>query len=488
MKQNVTLTFGSALFALAFIVDSTLWAKGDADKNWPQWRGPFQNGVAPSADPPTTWSESQNIKWKVALPGSGNATPIIWEDKIFIQAAIPTGKKSEPAKSEADGSTTPGAGADGPRPDGPPPGGPDGKGPGGPPPAGRGPRGPGGGRGRFGGAPPSEIQQFVVLCLDRNTGKTLWQQVAKEELPHEGFREGDGSFASPSGLTDGKNVYAYFGSRGLYCYDMSGKLLWNQDLGKMKIAMGFGEGSSPTLYKDMLIVNWDNEDGSFITALDKNSGKTLWKEKREEHTSWATPLVVEHDGKAEVVTAATGKIRSYDISNGKLLWECGGLTRNVIPSPVADADKVYCLSGFQGSSLLAIKLGGSGDLTGSPSIAWSYKKSTPYVPSPLLYDGRLYFYAVNNGRISCLDSKSGQVLIDAEPIEDLSMVYSSPLGAAGKIYLPGRNGVTVVLKQSDKLERLASNKLDDKFDASPAAVGKELFLRGRQNLYCIAEK
>jgi outer membrane protein assembly factor BamB len=477
----------SALLALALSLQSAS-AKGDADQYWPQWRGPSQTGVAPTADPPITWSESEHIKWKVTLPGRGNSTPIIWGDQIFIQAAIPTGKKVEAAKTDDNAAPPPGRGSDG--PGGPPPRdpGPDSKAPGGPPPGGS--RGPSGGRGRMGmgGPPPSEIQQFVLLCLDRKTGKTLWQQVAKEELPHEGFREGDGTFASPSGLTDGKNVYAYFGSHGLYCYDMSGKLQWSQDLGKMRIAMGFGEGSSPTLYKDRLIVNWDNEDGSFITALDKNTGKTVWKEKREEHTSWATPLVVEHDGKAEVVTAATGKIRSYDISTGKLLWECGGLTRNVIPSPVADADKVYCISGFQGSSLLAIKLGGSGDLTGSDSIAWTHKKSTPYVPSPLLYNGKLYFYAVNNGRISCLDSKSGQVLIDAEPLEELSGVYASPLGAAGKLYLPGRNGVTVVLKQSDKLEKLASNKLDDKFDASPAAVGKELFLRGQRNLYCITDK
>jgi outer membrane protein assembly factor BamB len=483
--MKVQFSFSSALLALGLSLQ-TAAAKGDADQYWPQWRGPSQTGVAPTANPPTTWSESENIKWKVTLPGSGNSTPIIWGDQIFVQAAIGTGKKVEPAKS--DDNTAP------PRPpgrggDGPGAGGADGKGPGGPPPGGgRGLGGPGGGRGRFGGPPPSEIEQFVLICIDRKTGKTLWQQVAKEELPHEGFKEGDGSFASPSGVTDGKNVYAYFGSHGLYCYDMSGKLQWSQSLGKMRIALGFGEGSSPTIYKDTLIVTWDNEDGSFITALDKNTGKTLWKEKREERTSWATPLVVEHDGKAEVVTAATGKIRSYDISNGKLLWECGGMTRNVIPSPVADAEKVYCISGFQRSSLLAIKLGGSGDLTDSQSIAWTHKKSTPYVPSPLLYDGKLYFYAVNNGRISCLDSKSGQVMIDAEPLEELPMVYASPVGAGGKIYLPGRNGVTVVLKQSDKLEKLATNKLDDKFDASPAAVGKELFLRGQKNLYCIGEK
>ncbi len=472
MKSKSVLLFSVFLFALS-LAASTGFAKSDADQYWPQWRGPLQNGVAPSANPPTTWSESSNIKWKVKIPGDGNATPIIWGDKIFIQTAIPTGKKVEAAATEANG---------------PPAAPPGGRGPDGPPPGGPGARGPGGGRGRMGGPPPTEAEQFVVLCLDRNTGKTLWQQVAKEEVPHEGFRAGEGSFASPSGITDGQHVYAYFGSHGLYCYDMSGKLQWSQELGKMRIAMGFGEGSSPAMYKDSLIVNWDNEDGSFITALDKSTGKTLWKEKREERTSWSTPLVVEHDGKAEVVTTATGKIRSYDIGTGKLLWECSGLTRNVIPSPVADSEKVYCISGFQGSSLLAIKLGGSGDLTGTDSIAWTHKKSTPYVPSPLLYGDKLYFYASNNGRLSCLDSKSGAALVDAEPLEEIPGVYASPLGAAGRIYLAGRNGVTVVLKESDKLEKLSINKLDDKFDASPAAVGKELFLRGRQNLYGIAEK
>ncbi len=176
-----------------------------------------------------------------------------------------------------------------------------------------------------------------MLCLDRQTGKVLWQKVAREEVPHEGFRQGEGSFASSSGLTDGKHLYAYFGSRGLYCYDLDGKPLWEQDLGKMRMAMGFGEGSSPALYQDTLIVNCDNEDNSFIIALDKNTGKTLWKKPREERTSWSTPLIIERDGKAQAVVAATGKIRSYDVASGDVLWECGGLTRNVIPCPVADA-------------------------------------------------------------------------------------------------------------------------------------------------------
>jgi outer membrane protein assembly factor BamB len=234
-------------------------------------------------------------------------------------------------------------------------------------------------------------------------------------------------------------------------------------------------------------VVWDNEDGSYITALDKATGKPLWKETRDEGTSWATPLVVERDGKAQVVACATRKIRSYDPATGKVLWECGGLTRNVIPSPVAEGDTVFCTSGFMGNALLAIKLGQSGDLTGTDSVAWTHKKSTPYVPSPLLYGGKLYFYANNNAVLSCLDAKTGQPVFDAERVEGLQMVYASPVGASGRVYLAGRNGTTVVLKQSDKLEVLASNKLEDKFDASPVAVGKELLLRGRQNLYCLAE-
>ena len=256
----------------------------------------------------------------------------------------------------------------------------------------------------------------------------------------------------------------------------------------MRMAMGFGEGSSPALYQDTLIVNRDNEDNSFIIALDKNTGKTLWKKPREEHTSWSTPLIIERDGKAQAVVTATGKIRSYDVASGEVLWECGGLTRNVIPCPVADAGMVYCMSGFQGNALLAIRLGRTGDLTGSDAIAWTHNKSTPYVPSPLLYNGKLYFFANNNGVLSCLDTKSGDPLFEAQKLEDLSGVYASPLGAAGRVYLAGRNGVTVVLKQSDKLEVLATNRLDEKFDASPAAAGKDLFLRGREYLYCITEK
>ena len=256
----------------------------------------------------------------------------------------------------------------------------------------------------------------------------------------------------------------------------------------MRIAMSFGEGSSPAIHRDTLIVNWDNEDGSFITALDKNTGKTVWKKPREERTSWATPLVVEQGSKAQVVTATTGKVRSYDVATGDLVWECAGLTRNVIPSPIAEGGLLYCTSGYQGNSLLAIRLDRTGDLTGTDAIAWAYKKNTPYVPSPLLYQNRLYFFAVNKGELSCLDPKTGEVVLDATPVPDLPAIYASPLGAGGRVYLVGRNGVTVVLKPSAKLEVLATNHLNEHFDASPAAVGHQLFLRGKEYLYCLEDQ
>jgi outer membrane protein assembly factor BamB len=186
--------------------------------------------------------------------------------------------------------------------------------------------------------------------------------------------------------------------------------------------------------------------------------------------------------------ATTRKVRSYDLATGKLIWECAGLTANTIPTPVASAGMVYATSGFRGNALLAIRLGRTGDLTGTDGIAWSHRKSTPYVPSPLLYGDRLYFFSGNTGNLSCFDAKSGRALFGPTRIEGLQGVYASPVAAGGKVYLVGRNGVTVVIKDAAKLEVLATNKLDEKIDASPAVAGKELFLRGHSHLYCIADR
>jgi outer membrane protein assembly factor BamB len=399
---------------------------------------------------------------------------VVWGDRVFVLTAVPTGKKTEAVEAKPAESAAPPAGNP-PSGEGQPRGGPGGPG---------GPRGGGSGRSQK----PTETYQFTVLCLDRNTGKTLWQKVALETVPHEGTQPNN-TFASASPVTDGKVVLAFFGSRGLHCYDMDGSLKWTKDFGQMQTKMTFGEGASPALHGDTVVVGWDDEtDNDFIGAFDKRDGKQLWKTPRNEDTTWSTPLIVEHGGKFQVIVNATRKVRSYDLASGKELWSCAGQTANAIPSPVADAETVYVTSGFRGSALLAIKLGSQGDVAGTDAIRWSHNKNTPYVPSPLLVDDQIYVVKVNGGVLSCFDAKTGNANFEEERLEGISEIYASPVAAKDRVYVLGRDGKCLVLKRGPKLEILATNKLDDRTDASIAVAGKDLFVRGKQNLYCLAEK
>lgn len=446
------LTHGSLAEALA--ADPSTGVA--SPENWAQWRGPSMTGVAPQATPPVSWSERENVKWKVKLPGQGTSTPIIWRDAIFVTAAISkTSDASAPAATEP----APGQGAD-----------PGRVGGGGPPRS----------------ETPSGPYQFVLLCLDRKTGAVQWQKVAAEVVPHEGHHR-DHGFASHSPVTDGRHVFAYFGSRGLYAFDLQGNLQWKKDLGQMRTRNAFGEGSSPGLFGDTLVVNWDHEGDDFVVAFDKNTGKELWRQQRDEPTTWSTPLFVQVAGKTQVLCSGSNKIRSYDLSSGKVVWEGSGMTVNVIPTPLAEDGMAYFTSGFRGAALLAIRLGAQGNVMGTDAVVWQHAKNTPYVPSPLLHRGRLYFFSGNNGLMSCLEAKTGKVLIDAERLEALQGVYASPVAAGDRVYLVGRNGATVVIKAADQLHIEATNRLDDAFDASPALAGKDLLLRGRANLYCLSE-
>jgi outer membrane protein assembly factor BamB len=423
--------------------------QGDFEKNWPQWRGPYANGVAPYGNPPVEWSESKNIKWKIEIPGKGHATPIIWDNRIFVLTAIETDKQVEPEKEKQTQAR---------RRRGPPI------------------------------ARTSNVYKFAILAINRSDGQIVWQHTAREELPHDGTHP-TGTWASNSPVTDGEHVYAYFGSRGLYCYDMQGNLKWEKDLGDMSIKLGFGEGSSPVLYDDKIVVNWDHEGQSFIIALDKKTGKEFWKVARDEGTSWATPLIVESNGQPQVITSATSRIRSYDLATGKLLWESSGMTRNAIPSPVAANDRVYVMSGFRGNALQAIHLSeANGNIAGSKALVWTLDRDTPYTPSPLLYDDRLYFLKRNDGILACFNANTGEEYFSRQRLEGIEGVYASPVGAGGRIYIASRNGSTQVIKHDTQYEVLAINTLDDGFSASPAVVDKELYLRGEKNLYCIAEK
>ena len=423
----------------------------DYEKNWHQWRGPHATGAAASdANPPLTWSETENVRWKVAIPGMGHATPIVWEEKIFVQTAI----QGEEQKVEEPDDDNPFSGFFRQRDSG-----------------------------------PTNTYQFALLAINRSDGSILWQKTLREEVPHEGTHQ-DASFASNSPVTDGEYVYAYFGSRGLYCVDMSGNVKWDKDIGEMRKSNAFGEGSCPVLYGNTLIIVQDHEGPtpSFIIALDKRNGDVLWKTERDERTTWTTPVVVEQDGKPQVIVPATNRTRSYDLATGKLLWECGGLTRNVIPTPVADDGFVYVTSGFRGNSLQAIRLDvAKDDITDSDAIVWQHNRNTPYVPSPLLYQDALYFLKSNDGILSAFNIKTGEANYGPERLQGISNVYSSIVGAAGRVYIASRNGTVLVVKHSPTFQILATNKLDDSFNASPVIVGSELYLRGQAYLYCIAE-
>ena len=404
---------------------------GQRQQFWPEWRGPQHTGVSPSAKPPTEWSETKNIRWKVELPGRGAASPIVWGDRVYVLTAVP-----------ADRAT--------------------------------------GGRG---------VHRFLVMAINRKDGKIAWQQTAKEEQPHEGTHQEFGTMASPSALTDGEHLFASFESRGLFAYDMNGKPFWQKDLGDKRMRNEFGEGSTPALYKDKLFVVWDHQGESFIVALNKRTGEELWRMKRDEIDSWATPLVVEHAGRAQVVTGAMRGVRAYDADTGQIVWETTGLTMNPIPSPVAADGLVILMSGFRGNSLKAIRLAeAKGNITGTPAIAWTLDRDTPYVPSPLLYDGILYFMKSNNAIISALRLQDRQTALSGAAYRRLpSTVFASPVGAAGHVYVLGQEGTAVVLKHGPTLEVVATNKLDDRFDASPALVGGEMYLRGYRNFYSIGQ-
>jgi outer membrane protein assembly factor BamB len=447
------------IIVLALICSPLLYA----ETSWPNWRGPEFTGVAPGCNPPTVWSETQNIKWKVKLTGDGSdGSPIVWKDKIFFQTAVKTDKPVAvavpadlPLITTAEMASPP-----------PPPGG----------------QRRGGNRGN---QAPTNIYQFNLVCMDRATGKVLWEKTACEAAPHQGHH-GDHGYASFSPVTDGKYVWASFGSQGMYCFDVDGKLIWKQDLVKMKTR--FGEGNSPAIAGDAVIVVADNETESWIWAFNKTTGETIWKKQRDETTTHATPLVLTVAGKMQVIVSATNKIRAYDAKTGDVIWECGGMTGNVIPTPVADSEMVYCTSGFRGSMLQAIKLGRTGDLTGTDAVVWQVKEATPYVPSPILYDGKIYVFSVNDAILSCYDAKTGKPFYVKQKLDEMKNIYAAPVGANGNVYCAGRNGVTYVLKNADAYEVVSINKLDDGLDATPAIVDNEIFLKGKQYMYCIAEK
>ena len=411
---------------------------------WGQWRGPLATGAAPKADPPVEWSETKNIRWKTKLPGLGHSSPVVWGDLVFVTTAEMTG-----AKKPFTGVTPDGA---------------------------------------HNNMNPLFDHQFAVMAIDRQTGAVAWRRTVATRQPHESTHE-SATWASNSPVTDGEHVLSFFGSNGLYCLDTGGRLLWSRDFGDMQVKHGHGEGASPLLHGETVVVNWDHEGASLIVALAKRTGEELWRQPRDEVTSWATPIVVTHDGQAQVVVSGTRRVRGYDLKTGAVIWEVGGLPGNIVASPVGADGMVFAAGSYEKQTLLAIRLtGAKGELAGTQQIAWQKNRSTPYVPSPLLYDGWLYYLRHYQGVLSRVNAKTGDEPSGPFRLGSVFNIYSSPVAAAGRIYVTDRNGKTLVISNDPEPKSLTLNKLDDRFSASAALVGDAIFLRGEKFLYCIGEK
>lgn len=403
------------------------------------------NGHAPNAKPPITWSEDKNIRWKTTLPGLGHSTPVIWNDKIFLTTAIAIG---EPLPE--------------PKPDLAP--------------------------GAHDNYLVTNRYQFVALAVDRTDGSILWTNVLNKALPHEGGHY-TSSLASHSPNVDSEHVIVSFGSHGIYGLDHDGKLVWSRDLGRMRSKHGHGEGSSPVLYGKTVIVNWDHQEQSFAVALDKSTGEEKWRVKRDELTSWASPIMVEVDGKPQAIVSGTQRVRGYDLMTGRSVWESGGLSANVVASPVAGSGIVVFGSSYEKQAMFAVSLEGArGDLTDTENILWFRRRSTPYVPSPLLYEDVVYYLRHYQNILSRVNIRSGEDEGGPFRLGELRNIYSSPVGADGRIYVTSREGMSIVITHAAEPDLLSINQLEDRFSASAALVGNELFLRGEKFLYSIKEE
>ncbi len=446
-RINRTLTI-CLLSAISIFSLPALPMAAGTGANWPQWRGPEGTGISGEKNLPEEWSVTKNIQWKTAIAGRGHSSPIVWGNKIFLTTAI-------------EGAIVPGAqaarhvidGKDFLHPD---------------------------------SLGADRRHTFKVICLDRDTGKVLWQQTAFEGTPYDN-RHRKSSFASSTPATDGERVYAFFGSEGLYAYDFNGRTAWKADLGKMG-TLGMGTGTSPVLYQNLVIVQCDYESGeqSFIIAMDKRTGKQIWKTPRKVQVSWSTPLLIQTAKRAELIASGTEAVVAYDPMTGKELWHSKGLESNSIPSPVATRDMVIISAGYPAKVAYAVRLGGSGDLSAPSNVVWSYAKGTAYVPSPILYSDNLYLMT-DKGILTCLDARTGEVRYEGGRVPVPATFTASPVAFDGKLLLTSEDGDTFVLRAGPKHEVIRTNSIGEPVYASPAIADGRIFIRGEKNLYCISE-
>jgi outer membrane protein assembly factor BamB len=436
----------SRITSLALLVFLSLTTVGSA-ANWPQWRGPDGSGISTEKNLPAEWSPGKNIKWKTPIAGRGHSSPIVWDKYIFVTTAVEgepvSGAKAAKHTIEGKEFVHPDSvGAD-------------------------------------------RKHTFKVVALDRDSGKILWETVAWEGTPYDN-RHRKSSYAASTPATDGKMVYAFFGTEGLYAYDYKGKLAWKAQLGNLA-TLGMGTAASPILYENLVIVQCDEDNGeaSFIVALDKKTGKEAWRTPRTKiQVSWSTPLLVRTAKRAELIASGTEFVISYDPATGKELWRHKGLESNAIPSPVANNEMVYVVAGYPAKIAMAIKLGGSGDLTGTPNVPWKYAKGTAYVPSPILYGDYLYL-TTDRGILTAIDAKTGEVKYEGGRIPIPATFTASPVAFEGKILMTSEDGDTFIVKAGPKHEILGTNSIGEAVYASPAIADGHIYIRGEKNLYSI---
>ena len=443
----LVLTLSTGLLTFSALPDRASVRAAKADANWPQWRGPESSGISSEKNLPVEWSTTKNLKWKAAVPGRGHSSPIVWGNKVFLTTAI-------------EGEVVPGAKA---------------------------PTHMSGGE-VF--VHPDSVgadrkHTFKVLCYDKETGKLVWEQTAYVGTPYDD-RHRKSSFASSTPVTDGRHVYAFFGSEGLYAYDMNGHRAWKANLGKLGTA-GMGTGTSPVLYENLVILQCDEEEGkaSFIVALDKKSGKEIWRTPRKVQASWATPILVRTSKRTELIASGNEAVISYDPATGKELWRTKGVDSNAIPTPVAADETVFVVAGFPTKIAMAIRTGGAGEIP-ETNILWKYAKGTAYVPSPILYNGYLYL-TTDRGILTCLDAKTGKVVYEGGRVPIPATFTASPVAFDGKILLTSEDGDTFIIKAGPQHEVLRTNSLDEPVYASPALADGKIFIRGEKNLYCISK-
>jgi outer membrane protein assembly factor BamB len=448
MRRESTLPFSAlalSLIALAsFEPFSTTAAPGS---NWSQWRGGEGTGISTETNVPTEWSVDKNIKWKTPIAGRGHSQPIVWGAKVFLTTDI-------------EGEIVPGAKAVEHKENGQPITHPDSVG-------------------------ANRKHTFKVICVDRNTGKILWEQTAYTGTVYDD-RHRKGSYAAPTPATDGNRIYAWFGGEGdgLYCYDFNGKLEWKSAVGKIA-NYGMGPGSSPVTHENLVILQCDEDEGknSFIIAIDKKTGKEVWKTPRKVQASWSTPLVVRSGQRVELITSGNEWIISYDPKTGKELWTARGHGSNAIGTPLAGHGMVFVYAGYPVKKTFAIKLGGSGDVTNS-NVAWQYDKGTAYVPSSILYNDYLYLMS-DRGILTCLDARTGKVIYEGGRIPVPATFTASPVAFDGKLLLTSEDGDTYIIKAGPKHEVIATNSVGEPVFASPAISDGMIFIRAASNLYCI---